>query len=145
MRLNDENAVFIESGFAPTDYVRALVESMLGFRGQLIEAINHVEGADTPQARALAIKFYETGVALRFLVDVFPESEHESGLIHLTEAMERSAANARETKGQDWNPDYDLTELSTEETVFAFYILIARDLRAILDQIELDRITGETS
>lgn len=145
MRLNDENAVFIESGFAATDYIRALVQSMLNFRGQLIEAINHVEDADTSQARALAIKFYETSVALKFLVDVFPEHEHEAGLNYLTEAMERSAASAREVKGQDWNPDYDLTELSTEETVFAFTILIARDLRAVLDQIELDRIAGEAS
>lgn len=140
MRLNDENPVFIEPGFSATEYIRALIVSFSGFHDELTKAIRESGNEDQPASIALATRFHETSMALKFLLNAFPEEEHESGLASITESFEQSAREARELKGYDWNPEYDPLVLSTEETVFAFFILVARDLRAVLDQIELERI-----
>ncbi len=142
MRLNDENPFVIQPGYSATVYAQSLMTSMFGFHGQLAAAIEGMPEQHIPSAHTLATKFFQTGTALQFMLAAFPQEEHEEALELLTESFENSAEQVRDIKGDDWNPRYDIDELDEWETLYAFMVLIARDLRCVLDQLEIDRIEG---
>lgn len=138
MRIQDEFIFEIEPGHTVTEYATDLMY-------QLEDTYRHLAGEENEATQIAARKTLQTMLAVKFMLAVFPEREHENRFRQLCESFEEGAQEVWEELGRDWNPHYEELQYGEPRLVsHAFVVTAARDFRVILDQIELDRLAKDS-
>lgn len=116
----------IRPGHLPEEYMEAEIET-------LIRGIVNCGGYGTSGAYAL---LREYAIALRRIVDMRTSDDYIFELRVLCDLYTVAARDVYRRRGQDWNPEFDLFDLETDEARDAFQPCMAADLQMLLNYFD---------